>query len=49
MNFIFKGGQSGQDISLVIFMSLLLILGLELFMGPYPKIETVVGYKYGRI
>ena len=49
LNLIFEGGQSGQDLSLVIFLSLLLILGVEIFIGSSPKLETVVGSKHERI
>ena len=43
---IFEGGKNGQYRSLGIFMSLLLILGVSLFMEPCPKIETSVGSKH---
>ena len=45
MNLIFVGGQSGQYLYLGIFMSLIIILGVVLFMVPSPKLETVVGSK----
>ena len=37
MNFIFECGQSGQDLYLGIFRSLLIILVVEIFIGTSPK------------
>ena len=49
MNFIFEGGQIVQDISLGVFLYLIIILGVALFMGPSPELKTVVGSNHRRI
>ena len=49
MNLVFEGVQSCQDMSLGVFMSLLIILGVEIFVVTSPKLETLVVSKYERI
>ena len=46
LNFIFGGGQSGQDLSLGIFMSLIVIIVVVMIILPSTKLETVLGSKH---